>query len=61
MQSKDQTRPIPAAPAEGDGNTDAERFTDFVRKIVAVPKKEIDEKRAEWGRRQAKKKTDKKA
>jgi hypothetical protein len=58
MKTKDQKKPTSSAPAEDE--TDGGRFIDFARKIVAVPKKEIDEKQAEWEREQAKKKATKK-
>jgi hypothetical protein len=40
-------RPPPKPPKE------FARFKDFLRRIVAVPKKEVDEKMAEYRRRQA--------
>lgn len=54
MKTKDQTKRT-TTKSDEDG-TEATRFIDFTRKIVAVPKKEIDEKQATWERRQAKKK-----
>lgn len=32
-------------------NPEFERFEDFVKKIAAVPKEEVDERRREWERR----------
>ncbi|HZT41635.1 MAG TPA: hypothetical protein VFA07_05580 [Chthonomonadaceae bacterium] len=40
-------------PAE---QTPFEKFDEFTRRIMSVPKKEIDEKEAEWKKKQAGKK-----
>ncbi len=37
-------------PESNGQNTPFQRFEDFVKKIAAVPKKELDEKRAEYER-----------
>ncbi|MEK6284491.1 MAG: hypothetical protein AABO57_01980 [Acidobacteriota bacterium] len=36
------------ADASSDGQSEAERFVDFARKLVNVPKEEIDQKQAEY-------------
>jgi hypothetical protein len=47
-------KPIPDTP--NDGRTPFERFEDFTRRIMAVPKKEIDEKAKEYERKKKRKK-----
>lgn len=57
MNTKDQ--PITQAELD-EGDTAAERFKGFVKKIIAVPKEEVDEKQREWEKQQTKKKMAKK-
>jgi len=40
-----------------DNRTPFEKFDDFTRQIMAVPKSEIDAKEAEWKAKQTTKKT----
>ncbi len=45
------------AKARAHAQTPFERFTDFARRVIAVPKKELDKKRRVYQRRKAKKRT----
>jgi hypothetical protein len=42
-----------------DGRTPFERFEDFTRRLMAVPKKEIDQKLKEYERKKKRKKRNK--
>jgi hypothetical protein len=46
-------KPLPAPPVPG--NTEAERFSNAVRKMFTVSKEEIKRREAEWQRVQSKK------
>jgi hypothetical protein len=46
----------PAKPQKPEDLSPFERFWDFARRIIAVPKAEIDEQEAEYQRQRAKRK-----
>lgn len=46
-----------ATPKRANNSPEFERFQDLTRRLVAVPKKEIDKKAAEYERKKAKKTT----
>lgn len=51
MKTPSHTEPLPT-----DTGTDFDRFKDFVKKIISVPKKEIDQQEAKYQRQKPKRK-----
>ncbi len=54
----DQMNPLP--PPKVPGNTEFEKFDNFFRAVIAVPKATIDKEEAKWKRTRARKKRAKK-
>ena len=48
--SKDERTGKPSPPAEEPEDSERARFARFAKKLVQVPKKEIDEEAEEWKR-----------
>jgi hypothetical protein len=48
--SKDEEMAKPSEPAPESEDSERSRFARFAKKLVQVPKKEIDEKAEEWKR-----------
>ena len=54
MKDEDQ-QPV-QAPKSAETESEADRFRDFVKQVVSVPKEEIDKRQAEYEKKKAAKK-----
>ena len=55
LLSKDEPAAKPSGPTPEPEDSERSRFARFAKKLVQVPKKEIDEKAEEWKRERGRK------